>query len=120
MIAVPRLVYPYPRDWLVTAQKDRFGRQASLNWRTPKNALEATLIRAAQRQHSFARGIRSYRDGNGQTTADLAEATGMSEPTVRAILNGSRHASIAALFALADAVQADLNLTFGRTRREGT
>lgn len=111
---VPRKPYRAPRDWLPEDLRDRFGRQARLEWLAAETPLDLSLREAAKRHHDLARGIRTWRDSSGQSTNDLAAAAGISVGTVRRILNGTNHLDMPTLFALAAAVDADLTVSLKR------
>lgn len=105
---MPKLVYPHPRDWAADEDRNQFGKKRTIRWNPANTLTEQATLAAAQKQHNLARGIRTYRDNAGLTTTAIAQAAGMEPSTVRAILNGSRHATLAALYALASTVDANL------------
>lgn len=108
---VPRKPYRSPRDWLPAHQRRLFGgpMPESLDWHTPETELEEALLDAAKAQSNLAFRIRT--SGYYVPTATIAAEADLHPDTVRDILNGSKHASLAALFALTAAVGRDLTVT---------
>lgn len=108
---VPRKPYRSPREWLPADQQRLFGSPTpeSLNWHTPDTELEEVLLAAAKTQSDLAFHIRA--SGYYIPTVTIATQADLHPDTVRDILNGSKHASLAALYALTAAVGRDLTVT---------
>lgn len=106
---MPRKPYRSPRAWLVDEDPWLFGRYpvAHLSWRTPESDLDAALLAAAMQQSSLALTIRAVGGGRVSSQA-LAAAVDLHPDTVRDILNGTKHATLAVLHALAAAVGRDV------------
>ena len=108
--SVPRKPYRSPREWLPARQQGLFGgpNPESLDWHTPETDLEVALLAAAKAQSNLAFGIRA--SGYYIPTANTAAQVDLHPDTVRDVLNGSKHASLAVLYALTDAVGRDLTV----------
>lgn len=111
---MPRKPYRAPRDWLPEDLRERFGRQARLEWLNAEGPLDLSLREAAKRHHDLARGIRTWRDSSGQSTDDLAARAGISVGTVRRILNGTTHLDLPTLYALTSAVHGKARVEISR------
>lgn len=107
---MPRKPYRSPRDWLVPAQSSRFGHGTAegLEWQHAATPLDEALQAAARKQNDLAFLIRLNFKYDRATTA-LAAFADLHPDTVRDILNGSKHATLAVLHALTAGV--GLNLT---------
>lgn len=102
---VPRKPYRSPRDWLPADQRGNFGHgyATALNWLPPTTSLDEALIAAAKQQSDLAHRIR-ISIGRAVYMPDLAASIGVHVDTVRDMLNGSRHANLALVSALSNAV----------------
>lgn len=105
---VPRKPYRSPRDWLPFEQRRNFGWGAH-DWLAPSNDLERALLDAAKQQSDLAFRIR-ISIGRAVYMPDLAASIGVHVDTVRDMLNGSRHANLALLYALSNAVGLDVTI----------
>lgn len=81
-----------------------------LTWLTPQSELERALLTAAQRQCSIAFTVRAL-GGRRMPAPALASAVDLHPDTVRDILNGSKHATLAVLHALTNVLGRDLKIT---------
>lgn len=118
--------YRRPRDWLSTEKdpdgKDpqrQFGKHAAPDWLPAKPGIETATLEAAKAQHDLARRIRRFRDDQGKTNEDIAKAIGVDARTVDRILNGSIHATVAQLHAIAAALQLRMQTSIGIPRPPG-
>jgi hypothetical protein len=118
---VPRKPYRSPRDWLRADQTRLFGTSpaSGLQWRAPQSRLETALLAAAQRQSDLAFSIRISMSYDRATSA-LAAFADLHPETVRDVLNGSKHVSITALYALTLGVGLDLNVTASKVIGESS
>lgn len=109
---VPRKPYRSPRDWLHADQARFFGtvRAEALQWLAPQSRLEEGLLAAAQRQCDLAFTIRLNMTYDRGTSA-LAAVADLHPDTVRDVLNGSKHVSLTALYALTLGVGLKLAVT---------
>lgn len=98
---MPRKPYRSPRDWLAADQSRFFGTVPvdGLQWNVPQSPLEEALFAAAKRQNDLALQIRMSMTYN-KGTAALAAFADLHPDTVRDVLNGSKHVSLTALYAL--------------------
>lgn len=108
---MPRKPYRSPRAWLHADQTRLFGNSPAtgLQWHAPQSRLETALLAAAQRQSDLAFSIRvnmSY----DRATSVLAAFADLHPETVRDVLNGSKHASLTALYALTLGVGLELSV----------
>jgi hypothetical protein len=108
---VPRKPYRSPRDWLQSEQTRHFGttRADDLNWHTPQTSLDEALLAAAQQQNNLALHIRAN-IGHRMPTPALAAFADLHPDTVRDILNGSKHATLAVLHALTSGLGLNLSV----------
>ena len=113
--AVPRKPYRSPRDWLDTAQSSHFGHGSAdgFQWQKPETALDEALLAAAQMQNDLAFRIRIAFTYNNGTSA-VASFSDLHPDTVRDILNGSKHATLSVLYALARGVGLDAAVALTR------
>lgn len=113
--AVPRKPYRSPRDWLDAAQSSHFGHGSAdgFQWQKPETALDEALLAAAQMQNDLAFRIRIAFTYNNATSA-VASFSDLHPDTVRDILNGSKHATLSVLYALARGVGLDAAVTLAR------
>jgi len=75
-----------------------------MEWLPAKTVRDKALLRSARQQHKIAQRIIRERDAKMLTTEQLADRADLHPDTVRAILNGSTHATLAVLSVLSDAV----------------
>lgn len=107
--AVPRKPYRSPREWLHADQARFFGSvpAKALQWMAPQSRLEEGLLAAAQRQSDLAFTIRLNMTYDRGTSA-LAAFADLHADTVRDVLTGRKHVSLAAVHALTLGVGLDL------------
>ena len=112
---MPRKPYRSPRDWLVPAHSRQFGHGSAerLDWQNAETPLDEALLSAARKQNDLAAAIRFKFNYSKATTAAAAFAD-LHPDTVRDILNGSKHATLAVLYALAAGVGLNPNVTLKR------
>ena len=115
---VPRKPYRSPRDWLPADQRRSFGHSFAdgLDWHTPTTDLETALLNAAKQQCNLSFRIR-VNSGWRKPTPALAAAVDLHVDTVRDILKGNTHATLATLHALTAELGLDLTVTSAPTAR---
>jgi hypothetical protein len=110
--AVPRKPYRSPRDWLTGDHSNSFGHTSagSLDWKTPQSGLEEALLVAAKQQSDLSFSIRVNSEW-GTGTSQMASFADLHADTVRDVLNGTKHGTLAVLYALANAIGLTLTVT---------
>ncbi len=116
---MPRKPYRSPRDWLHPDQTRLFGNDSAqrLTWHTPQSDLEQALLTAAQQQNDLAFTVR-VSGGRRMPTPALAIFADLHPDTVRDILNGSKHATLAVLHALTVGVGRELTIASSKGDRQ--
>lgn len=107
---MPRTPYQAPREWLHPDDRRGFGIHNSPRTLHPARGLDEALHAAAIRQHRLAKKIRDAARDQDVNIDDLATFADLHTDTVRDILNGTSHATLASIAVLARAVGLELRV----------